>query len=116
MTRLKHAIAIVLLSMVLPGAVATAQDACPVAHVCVDYEDNTIAIDPAQGPVQAVVVQERSVTLTDFTGSSERHQATLAVYIASGDAYELAKEVTVEQSGKFANAELGDIFDLTEAE
>jgi len=102
--------------MVLPAAVATAQDACPVDFVCVEYEDNIIAIDPAAGPVQAVVVQERSVTLIDFSGSSERNQATLAVYISDGDTYALADEVMVNREGRFADAELGTFYDLAEAE
>lgn len=114
MTHLKHAIAIVLCGMVLPGAIALAQDACPVAHVCVDYEGSTIILDPADGPVQAVTVKERAVTLTGFDGSSTRHQAILAVYIANGDSYEFTKEVTVDVEGQFSGAELETFYHLSE--
>lgn len=97
--------------------IAQAQDvACPVAHVCVDYEGNTIVLDPADGPVQAVTVQERVVTLTGFEGATERHSATLAVYIANGDSYVFADEVIVDVEGAFAGAELETFYKLTESQ
>jgi hypothetical protein len=99
------------------GAAVAAQDDCPPQHVCVDYGKNdTFAIDPAQGFYQAIVVAERDLTIRDFDGERTNRKVTLAGFVADGDTFTLEGEHTVDRSGQFANAELGDVFVLAEAE
>jgi len=100
------------LSAVAPSAAQP--EACPVNHACVDYQGVAIAIDPLQGPVQAIVVREEAATVKTFQGTEETHRATLAVWVSNGDTYDLQGEQTVDQAGLFAGATLGDVFVLTE--
>lgn len=90
---------------------------CPVDHVCVDYQGTSIAIDPDQGPVQAIVVREDDLASRTFEGSSERHTATLGIWISNGDTYDLEGEQTVDKANPlYTEAELGDVFILTEVD
>lgn len=119
--KLKNLIRIALIVPLLVATGVGAQQAtqtnevCPVLHVCVEYDDTAIAIDPLQGPVQAVVVQEETITTTTFSGTEVTSRATLAVWIASGDTFSYVDDLQVEQVGAFAGAELGDVYQLAKA-
>lgn len=98
------------------GGVMAQEGDCPAAHVCVAYKADTIAIDPAQGPIQALIVEERTTTIRDFDGERSNAKVKLAAFVIDGETYTLAHELTVERSGIFAGAELGSVYVLAEAE
>lgn len=111
---LRLVLAASLAASVFTSGTAEGQDlSCPQAHVCVDYHGTAIAIDPKQGPVQALVVREDSTTSTTFEGTTTSETALLAVYISNGDTYDLDSEKTVDQDGLFETATLGDVYVLT---
>lgn len=106
--------AVSLAATLIFSGTAEGQDlSCPAQHVCVDYGNTAIAIDPKQGPVQALVTKEQTVITKTFDGSTESRKANLAIYISNGDSYDLAEEKLVDQDGLFADAALGDVYVLT---
>jgi len=109
----ERALAIVLCGMVLPGAVALAQDACPVQATC--YEGHELEFDKADGPIQFLVVEtivKTSTTLDEQTTSST---VRLAEFRSDGDRYVLvADDLRYPKTGVLATASLGDTFGLTE--
>lgn len=116
MTRLPLILALVAL-MALTGVVARAQDDdCPADHACVTYKNDTIAIDPEMGFFQAIVVEERDVTVRDFDGERTTRKVTFAGFAANGDTFAVQGEHTVARDGLFVEADLGDVFVLVEAQ
>ncbi len=92
---------------------ALAQDDCA-PNVCVDYQGNTLEITPSDGYLQAVVVEERTLTIKGFDGTSTEQQVKVAIFVQDGSTYRLAREDVVPQAGNMRNAVLGDTFILSE--
>lgn len=116
MTRRSAAALVLLFAVSTTVAVGAQEAACPQEYVCVAYKNDTIAIDPAQGFYQAVVVAERDITIRDFDGEQVSRKVTLAGFAADGDTFTLEGERTVDRAGPFAEASLGDVYVLVEAE
>lgn len=113
MSRLEHAIAIVLCSMVLPGAVALAQDACPATATC--YEGHELEFDKADGPIQFLVVETIVKTSTTLDGQTTSSTVRLAEFRSDGDGYVLvADDLRYPKAGVLATADLLDTFGLAE--
>ena len=105
-----------LLALGLGGGAARAQDDCPADRACVDYGTVVLEIDPADGPVQLLIVREETTRRRGIDGADEK-TVTLygALFIQTAPrAYEFEREIgPLEREGIFADAELGDSFGLT---
>lgn len=120
MTRLLTALAFVaflgLFLAICNARTATAQTTdCPKNTVCVEYAGSIVEIDPTLGFYQSIVVEERTVTIRTLNDTTIQRWVKVASFASDGDAYVLAREDTVERTGVFANADLGDVFILQEA-
>lgn len=112
MTHLKRAIAIVLLSMVLPGAVATAQDACPATATC--YEGHELEFAKEDGSIQFLVVRTDTTVTTTLDGQTTRETVTLAQFVSDGDRFVFLKDFKLPKTGNLASGDIGDTFALSE--
>lgn len=90
-------------------------DACPQGRACVVYEGTTLEIDPADGPIQFLVVQTTVTTITDFDGQTTTEMIQLAEFASDGDRFVLVKAFDERKEGVFAAADLGDTYVLREA-
>jgi hypothetical protein len=97
--------------LIRPGSVA-AQDECPAGFVCVPYDGVTIAIDPADGPYQVIVVEEQSITATTLSGTEQRSKIVGAGFLLKGETYVFDQLFEKERTGVFADAELEDVYVL----
>lgn len=107
---------VLIAAIALSGGAALAQGHCPEGHVCVAYDNTVIEVDTALGPIQAVVVEERTTTITDFAGERTQAKVTLLPLLSNGDSFQAGDLMVVERDGAFAEAELGDNFALSEVE
>lgn len=112
MSHLRRAIGIVLCSMVLPGAVALAQDACPVTATC--YEGHELEFDASDGNIQFLVVRTDTTVTTTLDGQSTRESVTLAQFVNEGDRFVFLKEFKLPKGGNLASGDVGDTFALIE--
>jgi hypothetical protein len=94
---------------------AHAQAPCAKPAVSVDYGTQVIDVDPCQGFLQAVVVEERTLKVKTFDGTTNQQQVTLATIVANGDTYEVLREDVEDRAGAFAAASLGDVYVLSKA-
>ena len=97
-----------------------AQDAdiasCPKDHVCVDYQGTIIEIDPADGPYQMIVTQKDTETVETLESEVSTVTITLVGFVHRGETYE-ARDMFIEpRSGRFAEADVADVYLPTEAE
>jgi hypothetical protein len=115
--RMKHALIIGAALLALTTLPVVAQGDCPAGYACVEYGSppQVIELDPADGFYIAVVVEERTLTITDFSGSHSGETVTLAGYVQHDSTYELEGTHEVPRTGIYANASLGDIFTLQES-
>lgn len=95
---------------------AHAQEPCSKPAVPVDYGTQVIDVDPCQGFLQSIVVEERTLKIKDFDGTSTQQQVKLATVVENGDSYELLREDVEDRAGVFADADLGDVYVLGEAQ
>lgn len=96
--------------LALMGLPATAQDDCTDGFVCVDYGSQVVEIDPSLGFLQSLVVEERTLTITDFDGTRTEPQVKLATFIQDDDTYRLEREDVVPQDGPYEDARLSDVY------
>jgi hypothetical protein len=102
--------------LALTALPVVAQDTtdCAADHVCVDYANQTLEIDPADGFLQSIVVEERTLTIKDFDGTHTEQQVKVATFVQDGTTYRLDREDVVAQAGILKDAQLGDSFSLIE--
>jgi hypothetical protein len=113
---------LLLLILLLSASTVTAQDStvvrvptpaatedCPTDLVCVEYEGAVIEVDPACGPVVAVVTSESLARTTDLTGITESYGVHGVVLIADGDGYEVSGEFSGPAVGPLAPARFGSV-------
>lgn len=105
----------VLVSGLVVSGIASAQDDCPKERSCVSYGSQVIEFDPADGFLQSVIVEERSLTITDFDGTRTEPQVKVATFAEDGDSFSLVREDIEPQAGIFADAQLGDAYTLQKA-
>ena len=112
MTRFKVlALASVLL---LPGAMALAQDACPATATC--YEGHELEFDINDGSIQFLVVATTVRTTTTLDGQTTSETATLVEFVSTGDTFKQRGDpLTYPKTGVLADADVGDSFNLVEA-
>lgn len=96
--------------------VSAQNEPCPAGHSCVDYHGSVIEIDPADGPYQAIVVEKRDITVTNLDGESHTADVLLAGFAQdSKGEFHLSQEYRVSSIPRFVNANVADVFVLTEA-
>jgi hypothetical protein len=117
---MKRTIVIALLVALLIPVPAIAQAPatnCPAAHVCVEYAGSVIEIDPAQGFLQQIVVEEHTTTIRVFDGERTLESAVkVATFQALKDSYAVVDERLVVREGIYAKADLGDVYVMGEVE
>jgi hypothetical protein len=115
--RTKHLVLIGAALLALTALPVVAQDTtdCAKGFVCVDYGNSVVEIDPSQGFLQSVVVQERTLTIKDFDGTKTEQQVMVATFVSDGDSYRLDREDIEPQIGIFKDAQLGDVYVQTKA-
>ena len=111
----RRILALALLLALGLGGTARAQDDCPADRACVDYGNVVLEIDPADGPVQLLIVREETTRSRGIDGTDEKVTTLYgAVFMQTGPrAYEFEREIgPMEREGIFADAQLGDTFGL----
>ena len=112
MSRVPHALAVVLCGMVLPATLVLAQDACPATATC--YEGHALEFDAADGSIQFLVVRTDTTVTTTLDGQTTRESVTLAQFVSDGDHFVYLKDFKLPKTGTLASGDVGDTFALVE--
>jgi hypothetical protein len=103
-----------LLSVSTLGSLATAQEACPAGFLCTTFDGQTVALDPASGPIQYMVWSETTLSTRTVTEESLSIEYSIVEFRQNDDGQFVAQEpFTAEDDGIFKDAEPGDVFVLT---
>lgn len=89
---------------------------CPAGLACVAWDGRVVEIDPALGPVQAIVVEERTTRIVDLDGERTERRVALAAFAEGADGWAFSRLYRVPRAGAFAGADLGDVYALQEQE
>lgn len=99
--------------LLLPGAWAQAQDACPATATC--YEGHELEFDISEGQIQFLVVATTVRTTTTLDGQTTSETATLVEFANTGDRFEQRGDpLTYPRTGVLADADVGDTFGIVE--
>ena len=96
------------------GGVQAQDNECPPEFSCVGYQGYVIEVDPALGPFQAIVVEDRTTTIRDLDGESIERTVMVIGLAQEEGKYTIHHAWTVDRSGPFAQADVGDVFILSE--
>jgi hypothetical protein len=98
-------------------------DACIADHVCVEVLGQLLAVDPLQGHYQEVVVEvrleDRTITIQDLEGERTEERDSERILLipltAKGETYLVGDPIPEERKGIYADADLRDVYVMTEA-
>jgi hypothetical protein len=113
--RMKHPLLIGAALLALTALPVVAQGDCPAGYACVAYHGHVIEIDPADGFLQQLVTEERTLSITDFNGTNSGDSVTITTFLQDGDTYKVIDERTVAKAGVYADAVFGDVYLATKA-
>lgn len=99
-------------ALLLPGALAHAQAACPVTATC--YEGHELEFDLKDGSIQFLVVRTDTTITVTLDGQSTRETVTLAQYVSDGDRFVFLKEFEFPKTRNLESGDIGDTFALNE--
>lgn len=105
--------------LLIPGISAAAQsespEPCPAEYTCLDYEGATIQLDPADGPYQIVIVEERTIKITTLTQEATERSVVGAGFAQGDDGvFVFDREYHRSKTGFFKDADLEDIYGMVD--
>jgi hypothetical protein len=107
---MKHPLLLGAAFLALTALPVVAQGDCPTGYACIAYHGHVIEIDPADGFLQQLVTEERTLSITDFNGTNSGDSVTITTFLQDGDTYKVVDERTVAKAGVYAGAAFGDVY------
>lgn len=109
-----RALCAVIIALSVPPTLAQ-ETACIAEHVCVTYGQDTFAIDPVDGHYIEIVVEVRTIDIETLDGERTEGKVVLIPLTANGDTYDVGEPITENREGIYADADLRDVYVMTEA-
>ena len=105
------ALTLIVVSLVVPPALSTEaqEESCPSDLVCIEWQDNTIQVDPECGPVQAIITEDTLVRTRSLEGETESLQVTGLVLVKVEDKYEVVGIFTEPAEETLEGVEFGSV-------
>lgn len=100
-------------SLGVSGWAMAARDDCPSGQTC--YEGHVLEFNPADGPIQFLVIKDTSLTTTTLDGEATTGTAILVEFFSDGDHYTQRGDPfpAYAKNGVLATATTKDTFGLT---